>query len=155
MVREARFEELDSGLAPVTDGWFVVNVRDAAWETNDQLSRSLSARRAPSWRPPLHCSFRCSERAVAGVRLVDPSRCAAGTSETTTVTQALLLPVARRNGARLLPRERAICAYQDNGRCQLARSFTGATGLEPATSGVTGRRSNQLNYAPARMAGRL
>jgi hypothetical protein len=27
---------------------------------------------------------------------------------------------------------------------------TGATGLEPATSGVTGRRSNQLNYAPKR-----
>ena len=32
------------------------------------------------------------------------------------------------------------------------RTFTGATGLEPATSGVTGRRSNQLNYAPAREA---
>src|SRR5215208_2332549 len=32
---------------------------------------------------------------------------------------------------------------------------TGATGLEPATSGVTGRRSNQLNYAPAREAERL
>lgn len=27
--------------------------------------------------------------------------------------------------------------------------WAGATGLEPAASGVTGRRSNQLNYAPA------
>jgi hypothetical protein len=30
------------------------------------------------------------------------------------------------------------------------RSGTGATGLEPATSGVTGRRSNRLSYAPSR-----
>jgi uncharacterized cupin superfamily protein len=35
MVEEARLEALDSGLAPVTDGWFVVNVRDAAWLTNE------------------------------------------------------------------------------------------------------------------------
>jgi uncharacterized cupin superfamily protein len=32
---EARLEEVDSGLAPVSDGWFVVNVRDAAWLAND------------------------------------------------------------------------------------------------------------------------
>ena len=30
------------------------------------------------------------------------------------------------------------------------RSLAGSTGLEPAASGVTGRRSNQLNYDPIR-----
>jgi uncharacterized cupin superfamily protein len=30
-VDEARLEDFGSGLAPVTDGWFVVNVRDAEW----------------------------------------------------------------------------------------------------------------------------
>ena len=35
MVEEARLQELDSGLAPSSDGWFVVNVRDAAWLTNE------------------------------------------------------------------------------------------------------------------------
>ena len=45
-VAEAKLERVGSGLAPVTDGWFVVNARDAAWirhdtfgvETNFELS---------------------------------------------------------------------------------------------------------------------
>ena len=36
MVEEARFEQVASGLAPVTPGWFVINARDAAWMNNDQ-----------------------------------------------------------------------------------------------------------------------
>jgi uncharacterized cupin superfamily protein len=35
MVEEARLEERPEGLTAVTDGWFVVNVRDAAWVHND------------------------------------------------------------------------------------------------------------------------
>ena len=30
-MHEARLEDLGSGLTPVTEGWFVVNVRDAEW----------------------------------------------------------------------------------------------------------------------------
>jgi hypothetical protein len=35
VVEESRLEQVDSGLVPLADGWFVVNVRDAAWLTND------------------------------------------------------------------------------------------------------------------------
>src|SRR5262245_62051425 len=47
-------------------------------------------------------------------------------------------------------RDRVLCANADNEKILFCRANreTGATGLEPATSGVTGRRSNQLNYAP-------
>ena len=40
--------------------------------------------------------------------------------------------------------ERTKRPNKDN-RCVI---MAGATGLEPAASGVTGRRSNQLSYAP-------
>jgi uncharacterized cupin superfamily protein len=35
VVEQARLEDVGSGLAPVTEGWFAVNVRDAAWLRND------------------------------------------------------------------------------------------------------------------------
>lgn len=34
---EARLEDSGSGLAPASDGWFVVNARDAEWWTSDEL----------------------------------------------------------------------------------------------------------------------
>src|SRR5437879_10612038 len=34
-------------------------------------------------------------------------------------------------------------------RAAFGMTMAGTTGLEPATSDVTGRRSNQLNYVPA------
>jgi uncharacterized cupin superfamily protein len=40
VVAEARLKDYGSGLAPATDGWFVVNVRDAAWLTHDVFGAS-------------------------------------------------------------------------------------------------------------------
>jgi uncharacterized cupin superfamily protein len=42
MVEEARLEQLDAGLTPVSKGWFVVNVRDAAWVTNDAFGSACT-----------------------------------------------------------------------------------------------------------------
>jgi uncharacterized cupin superfamily protein len=36
-VGEARLERTKYGVAAVTEGWFTVNVRDAAWTTNDKF----------------------------------------------------------------------------------------------------------------------
>jgi quercetin dioxygenase-like cupin family protein len=41
LVVEARLEQLDAGLTPVTDGWFVVNVRDGAWVRNEALGAAF------------------------------------------------------------------------------------------------------------------
>jgi uncharacterized cupin superfamily protein len=41
MVEEARLAETEGGLAPATDGWFVVNVRDGRWMTNEVLGAAF------------------------------------------------------------------------------------------------------------------
>jgi uncharacterized cupin superfamily protein len=35
MVEEARLEQSESGLEPASEGWFVLNVRDSVWMTNE------------------------------------------------------------------------------------------------------------------------
>src|ERR671922_2151055 len=35
LMEEARLERTEYGLGPASEGWFVVNVRDAEWETNE------------------------------------------------------------------------------------------------------------------------
>jgi uncharacterized cupin superfamily protein len=41
-VPEARLEDSGSGLAPASDGWFVVNVRDAEWWTTENGEKQSS-----------------------------------------------------------------------------------------------------------------
>ena len=58
MIEEARLEEVGSGLAPTSDGWFVVNVADAAWVRSD----AFGAR----------CTFESSPRVLAERPDVEP-----------------------------------------------------------------------------------
>ena len=65
----------------------------------------------------------------------------------------LSMPLPRRDARIAAPGsfETTTCRQQRGVTAGLGaeRIVAGATGLEPATSGVTGRRSNQLSYAPA------
>ena len=55
-------------------------------------------------------------------------------------------PESRASGkSRIKP----LCDYSRDQKALWVEKLAGATGLEPAASCVTGRRSNQLNYAPA------
>jgi quercetin dioxygenase-like cupin family protein len=58
MVEEARLEDVGSGLAPVSPGWFVVNAGEAAWVRNDDFGA--------------RCVFESSPRVLAARDDVDP-----------------------------------------------------------------------------------
>ena len=58
MSDEAQLEALDSGLAPRDEGWFVVNARDAAWQTHPKLGA--------------RCTFELSRRVLSGREDVEP-----------------------------------------------------------------------------------
>jgi uncharacterized cupin superfamily protein len=59
-VEEARLEEVGSGLAPVSPGWFVVNVGEAAWIRNDAFGG--------------RCVFESSPRVLAERPDAEPQR---------------------------------------------------------------------------------
>jgi uncharacterized cupin superfamily protein len=61
-VGEARLEDSGSGLAPASDGWFVVNVRDAQWLTSENGEKQPSGS---------ECSFESEELEFpqVGIRL--------------------------------------------------------------------------------------
>src|SRR6476620_4846718 len=41
-MKEARLEQKPSGLAPASEGWFVVNVRDAAWRKHADFGETCT-----------------------------------------------------------------------------------------------------------------
>src|SRR6185437_6438534 len=89
----------------------------------------------------------------ADTALLDPSGSVTLTSliKTSTIDLGLGafagLPTEAREAYRV--RRRVACdAMADNLRLAPERRLVGAGGLEPLTSSVSGRRSNQLSYAP-------
>jgi len=60
MIEEARLEDVGSGLTPVSPGWFVVNVAEAAWIRNDAFGGRCnfeSTGRVLAERPDLQPQF--------------------------------------------------------------------------------------------------
>ena len=74
-------------------------------------------------------------------------------STRSTTTASVPRTTVRRRVCRLCAARQSLQPAPETRKPQCgAAPGTGATGLEPATSGVTGRRSNRLSYAPARRA---
>ncbi len=55
---EARLEQSESGLEPAGDGWFVVNVRDAAWRTHDAFGSAVRFESRDALFPQLGLNIR-------------------------------------------------------------------------------------------------
>lgn len=58
MVEQARLEAMEAGLEPVTEGWFVVSVRDARWWTNKAFGASCRFEGPEAWFRELAINLR-------------------------------------------------------------------------------------------------
>ena len=58
MANEAHLEEGPSGVEPADDGWFVVNVREAAWRTHDAFGSSCRFESREAWFRELGINLR-------------------------------------------------------------------------------------------------
>ena len=61
MVEEAQLEETESGLQPVSEGWFVVNVRDARWRRSDVGGAACAFEGPEAWFRQLGITLRVLE----------------------------------------------------------------------------------------------
>jgi uncharacterized cupin superfamily protein len=75
MPEEARLEEVGSGLAPVSEGWFVVNARDAAWLTNDAFgARCVFEADTPVLRKRPDLSVQRFPQLGLGIQVIQPGQ---------------------------------------------------------------------------------
>jgi uncharacterized cupin superfamily protein len=61
VVPEAPLESHEAGLAPAEDGWFVVNVRDAAWFTSEAFGSACRFESPAAWFRELGINIRVLE----------------------------------------------------------------------------------------------
>ena len=92
VVDEARLEDAGSGLAPVTEGWFVVNVRDAEWFSSE--TRGAACWFASEYgEPPIEFA-----QLGINVTVLEPGQSSVYHAEAN--QEAFLVLAARRPGAR-------------------------------------------------------
>jgi len=60
-VDEARLQQGEAGLEPAGEGWFVVNVRDAAWWTSDAFGSATRFESGDAYFPQLGINIRVLE----------------------------------------------------------------------------------------------
>src|SRR5690349_11554304 len=76
MVPEARLEPVDSGLAPRSEGWFVVSVPDAAWLVHERFGHRCTFEAGPPalrGGPDEHETVPCEQLGIGLARL-EPGR---------------------------------------------------------------------------------